>query len=707
MANEVEIDSQIDFFSFDDEENDEDYVDESIDSQDDDDISYESEDYSNRSIDENLEETDVINFSVNRGGCTHYKLRIIKKDAISGDFHQEGKKKDCRKKSKKSTSFAVLFITMIAAGAFIGLTYLPQEMDSEGGDDDGNDRNITYVQSTTQISKDAYNVQAASDLTADMSEEGNTAQPTLDRDVQSVLDLTPEITEDMITREALVVAARTDPKKLAPMLRIKPQSILDVDENGWNLLHESARGGHVDCVAAILDVLESFSQDLSKEAYLNSQTSNDGPNALFFARIYGHDDVYKLLRSQGAVESDEENEDNMVIEERIFTYGDAAFASHKDPSWLQEILTKQPEMVDEVDNAGWNLLQEAARSGNLESVLIILQVKNDAEFVNHKNNAGGTALFLAKFSGNQDVVDLLKSNGAVDTEEDNDANRGVLDVPNSPTKDMDNQTEEDKEEVSEEEVEIEASDVVEITERQPEKEEIAEDTMESQAEKKQIEEGKHMSEMESEPIGDELNPGIRAEESEQHLEDELKENMENEYDVTMPISKRSEEVIVEYTNVNANDKQIAGKQLVEEEMNEHEEISEMNSELEKDSVENEEEVEVIYTHVDAVIAARENPQLLRKILQKRPELTFATDENGWTLIHEASREGNINSVAILLDFIDDAYDINVRTFYGGNAVWYAKQFGQFDLVDFLLDRGGIELPPLGGHESNQIRRSEL
>ncbi len=110
-----------------------------------------------------------------------------------------------------------------------------------------------------------------------------------------------------------------------------------------------------------------------------------------------------------------------------------------------------------------------------------------------------------------------------------------------------------------------------------------------------------------------------------------------------------------------------------------------------------------FSYEDAVYTAiQKESSFLSTILSRNPELVRFADENGWTLLHEAVRGGNIKSVSIILDFLDDVSYLDRRTKGGGNAIWLAKTFNFDSIVELLEARGGVELPP-----EDITRKSEL
>ena len=75
---------------------------------------------------------------------------------------------------------------------------------------------------------------------------------------------------------------------------------------------------------------------------------------------------------------------------------------------------------------------------------------------------------------------------------------------------------------------------------------------------------------------------------------------------------------------------------------------------------------------EAHISAKQNDvKNLKKVLDKQKDLVHATDQNGWTPLHEAVRSGCYDCV---INLIQRGADINALTIDGSSPLYYAKKF---------------------------------
>jgi ankyrin repeat protein len=82
------------------------------------------------------------------------------------------------------------------------------------------------------------------------------------------------------------------------------------------------------------------------------------------------------------------------------------------------------------------------------------------------------------------------------------------------------------------------------------------------------------------------------------------------------------------------------------------------------------------------------------MLKQQPGLLHSADENGWTLLHETTRAGNVESVSIVLELIDNVLDVNARTGpdkNGQNALDLAMKYGCHSIAKLLQSSGTIDV----------------
>ena len=129
------------------------------------------------------------------------------------------------------------------------------------------------------------------------------------------------------------------------------------------------------------------------------------------------------------------------------------------------------------------------------------------------------------------------------------------------------------------------------------------------------------------------------------------------------------------------------QRLVAEELESKNSATESNGETSKSSNKNQ------YDFGDAMDAIQNNA-LLQKILKEQPNILKHSDDNGWTILLEATIEGNLDAVTMILDNTDDVAYVNRRFLpdgSGGNALWLAKQTGNEGIVNKLIEHGGVEM----------------
>jgi len=110
-----------------------------------------------------------------------------------------------------------------------------------------------------------------------------------------------------------------------------------------------------------------------------------------------------------------------------------------------------------------------------------------------------------------------------------------------------------------------------------------------------------------------------------------------------------------------------------------------------------------FTYEDALDAIfHDHSVLLHAILTQNPGFLRYVDKNGWTLLHEAVRSGNVDSVSAILDIIDDVTYLNMRTTNVGTATWLAILCENKEIAELLKAKGGVELSPEGNDRISEL-----
>jgi hypothetical protein len=85
-----------------------------------------------------------------------------------------------------------------------------------------------------------------------------------------------------------------------------------------------------------------------------------------------------------------------------------------------------------------------------------------------------------------------------------------------------------------------------------------------------------------------------------------------------------------------------------------------------------------------------NKVVLAQLLKsKHADLLHNRDENGWQLLHEAIRGGDLDTVKMLVDL---GADVRVKVYDGGAALWVARSYLEEDnpIIQYLVDIGAPE-----------------
>jgi ankyrin repeat protein len=188
-------------------------------------------------------------------------------------------------------------------------------------------------------------------------------------------------------------------EELKKLLHDYPALLTDKDNNGWTLMHEVAKGGHV----PIAEYLISMGADKNAQ-------SLDGFTPLYEAhRFHGPTSpITKYLESQDAVYDTPKQRLRGKQEDIIKNYAHSLAGRGKLDELKSYVKAHGNQFLRAPDANGWTLLHEAARFGQIEMALYLVGQGVD---MNCKSRDGNTALQLArKFQGEHSSLFLLLKN---------------------------------------------------------------------------------------------------------------------------------------------------------------------------------------------------------------------------------------------------------------------------------------------------------
>jgi len=176
------------------------------------------------------------------------------------------------------------------------------------------------------------------------------------------------------------------------------------DKDGVTPLHVASYEGHMDIVKLFL----------AKGADIN-QVDVDGESALHAASDAGHDDIVKFLLAKGADvnKADNEGRTHLWIATR-----------NGHVSTVRELLKSKNVQVDKVDKKGWTPLMIASQFGSPLCARALLKAGAN---VNKTKPDGVTALHIAAFNDQEDVVKELLAAKDIDPFKKNDDGNTALD----------------------------------------------------------------------------------------------------------------------------------------------------------------------------------------------------------------------------------------------------------------------------------------
>ena len=176
------------------------------------------------------------------------------------------------------------------------------------------------------------------------------------------------------------------------------------DKDGVAPLSVASYEGHMDIVKLLL----------AKRANIN-QVDNDGESALYAASDAGNYDIVELLMAKGADvnKADNEGRTNLWIATR-----------NGHVSTVRELLKSNNVQVDKADKKGWTPLMIASQFGSPLCARALLKAGAN---VNKTKPDGVTALHIAAFNDQEDVVKELLAAKDIDLFKKNRDGRTALD----------------------------------------------------------------------------------------------------------------------------------------------------------------------------------------------------------------------------------------------------------------------------------------
>ncbi len=459
-----------------------------------------------------------------------------------------------------------------------------------------------------------------------------------------------DVSNSNLTYKDAVFAAQHHSPSLLTILNVRPDLIHHVDANNWTLLHEAVRSGKIESVSAVLPFILNMndkheSKDRVESVVQLARSLGHGAVADFLVSAVGAS-VTDVLKKEDYGESDGGEDSKNGTD--AYTYMEAVFATHYFPSLLLMMLRRRPDFIHHTDVNNWTLLHEAVRSGRAESLSIVLPFFLYMKDEEERKLLAENVLWVAESLGRDKIARLLTATALVDDlENTNEAgaiftyDEALLAVHHNPSLLM-----------------IILSKHLDFLYH------VDADNWTL------LHEAIRVGNLESVSVVLAFTLSISDDDCENHDESALI--------LARTLGHGAIADVLVDTGV-----------LGVPNISCHEDIEDDEDEDEDD----EDSEDIAFTYDDALYAIHYEPAYVKLILSQNPEFLSVTDENGWTLLHEAVRGSRIESVSSILSFVDDTNYLNKRTTIGGNAMWFAKMFGHEEIVEILEARGGVELPP--------------
>jgi len=223
---------------------------------------------------------------------------------------------------------------------------------------------------------------------------------------------------DFTDYDVRVAASSGHTELLKRYLRLMPQYATDRDQNGWQLIHESAMEGRVETMEMLLN-------DYNVDVNVRAGLVNDGPTPLYLAYRNGFDessDAVRFIKSRGGINvAPGENAPYKTAAEHTpeelerYNLKDFLIAVIRgnDIQVAQYIVARR-DLMDGADENGFRGIHEAVRYGHLNTIQLLINAGTDVNARTGKHGRGWSPLGLAveRYDEDSPVIRMLLRHGA-------------------------------------------------------------------------------------------------------------------------------------------------------------------------------------------------------------------------------------------------------------------------------------------------------
>jgi hypothetical protein len=195
-----------------------------------------------------------------------------------------------------------------------------------------------------------------------------------------------------INLQVHMLAGNGRTQELRQLVERAPNLISVEDEMGWQPIHEAARGGNIETIHFLLE----------RGADMNARNIH-GATPMYIAASFNGEasDVVQFLQVRGAVH-----------EEPVRPNLPQSLAGDGKLDEIQELIERNPRLLQFPDGNGWTPLHEAARGGHVDVVEFLVQ---KGAHLNKQTESGGTPMWYAAQHHGEDsaVYQYFKHVGAL------------------------------------------------------------------------------------------------------------------------------------------------------------------------------------------------------------------------------------------------------------------------------------------------------